>query len=50
VAVGGAGGLLGAVAPASLGALAATVGLGPTMWVLLLSPVALLVGVSRRRT
>jgi FSR family fosmidomycin resistance protein-like MFS transporter len=42
VAVGGIGGLVGAAVPALLGALAGAVGLGATMWVLLLAPIALL--------
>jgi FSR family fosmidomycin resistance protein-like MFS transporter len=49
VAVGGIGGAAGAAIPAALGALAGAVGLGATMWVLLLAPVALLTGVGRRR-
>jgi FSR family fosmidomycin resistance protein-like MFS transporter len=49
VAVGGVGGLAGAAVPAVLGALAGAVGLGPTMWLLLIAPVALLVGVRSSR-
>lgn len=49
VAVGGAGGVVGACVPAVLGAVAGAVGLGPTMWVLVLAPVALLVGLPSRR-
>lgn len=48
VAVAGIGGLAGAGVPAALGFMAGAVGLGPTMWLLLLAPVALLVGVPRR--
>lgn len=48
VAVAGIGGLVGAGAPAGLGFLAETLGLGPTMWLLLLAPAALLLGVPRR--
>ena len=48
VAVGGIGGLLGAAAPLILGVTAGAVGLGVTMWTLLLAPVALLVLVPRR--
>jgi FSR family fosmidomycin resistance protein-like MFS transporter len=47
VAVAGIGGLAGACVPAGLGFLAQTVGLGPTMWLLLLAPVALFAGVPR---
>ena len=49
VAVGGAGGILGACVPAALGAIAGGVGLGPTMWLLVIAPVALLVGLPSRR-
>lgn len=42
VAVGGIGGLAGALVPLVLGLVAESFGLGPTMWVLLLAPVALL--------
>jgi MFS transporter, FSR family, fosmidomycin resistance protein len=48
VAAGGLGGLAGAAVPAVLGALAGAVGLQPTMWLLLLAPVALLALVPRR--
>jgi FSR family fosmidomycin resistance protein-like MFS transporter len=48
VAVGGLGGLVGAGIPIALGALAAAVGLGATMWALLAAPVALLALVPRR--
>ena len=48
VAVGGFGGLLGAAVPLVLGLTAGAVGLGATMWTLLLAPVALLVLVPRR--
>jgi FSR family fosmidomycin resistance protein-like MFS transporter len=47
VAVAGVGGLAGACVPAALGFLAEAVGLGPTMWLLLIAPAALLVGVPR---
>ena len=47
VAVAGIGGLAGACVPAALGFLAQTLGLGPTMWLLLIVPAALLVGVPR---
>jgi FSR family fosmidomycin resistance protein-like MFS transporter len=49
VAVAGVGGFAGAAVPALLGFLAEDLGLGPTMWVLLLAPVALLTGVPSRR-
>lgn len=49
VAVGGVAGLFGSAVPAVLGALAGAFGLGSTMWVLLIAPVALLVGVRSRR-
>jgi FSR family fosmidomycin resistance protein-like MFS transporter len=42
VAVGGLGGLAGAAVPLLLGFLAGAAGIGATMWVLLLAPVALL--------
>jgi FSR family fosmidomycin resistance protein-like MFS transporter len=48
VAVGGFGGLLGAAVPLVLGVTAGAVGLGATMWTLLIAPVALLVLVPRR--
>ena len=48
VAVGGVGGLLGAAVPLVLGVTAGAVGLGATMWVLLVAPVALLALVPRR--
>jgi FSR family fosmidomycin resistance protein-like MFS transporter len=48
VAVAGLGGLVGAAVPAVLGFLAQSVGLGPTMWLLLLAPAALVAGVPRR--
>ena len=47
VAVAGIGGLVGACVPAALGFLAGAVGLGPTMWLLLIAPAALLAGVPR---
>jgi FSR family fosmidomycin resistance protein-like MFS transporter len=49
VAVGGLGGFLGAGVLAALGFAAQQLGLGVTMWLLLVAPVALLVGVPRRR-
>jgi len=42
VAVGGVGGLVGSAVPLLLGLAAGSVGLGPTMWLLLAAPVALL--------
>ena len=48
VAVAGIGGLAGAVVPAALGFLAGRVGLDATMWLLLLAPAGLLVGLPRR--
>jgi MFS transporter, FSR family, fosmidomycin resistance protein len=48
VAVAGVGGFAGAAVPALLGFLAERLGLGPTMWILLLAPVALLAGVPSR--
>jgi FSR family fosmidomycin resistance protein-like MFS transporter len=47
VAVAGIGGLAGACVPAALGFLAEAIGLGPTMWLLLIAPAALLAGVPR---
>ena len=47
VAVGGAGGIVGASVPLALGLVAGSVGLAPTMWILLLAPVALLLLVPR---
>lgn len=41
VAVGGVGGMVGACVPLALGFVAGAVGLGPTMWILLLAPLAL---------
>lgn len=49
VAVGGVGGIFGAAVPLAVGLGAGAVGLGPTMWMLLLAPVALLALVPRRR-
>jgi len=43
VAVGGIGGLVGACVPLGLGLVAGSIGLGATMWLLLLAPLALLV-------
>jgi FSR family fosmidomycin resistance protein-like MFS transporter len=43
VALGGIGGLVGALVPLVLGALAERAGLAPTMWLLLLAPIVLLV-------
>jgi MFS transporter, FSR family, fosmidomycin resistance protein len=48
VAVGGLGGLAGALVPLALGTLAQRAGLGATMWVLLAAPVVLLVLVPSR--
>jgi FSR family fosmidomycin resistance protein-like MFS transporter len=48
VAVGGIGGLAGALVPLALGLLAERAGLGTTMWVLIAAPVALLALVPRR--
>jgi MFS transporter, FSR family, fosmidomycin resistance protein len=48
VALGGIGGLVGAAVPLTLGFVAGAVGLGPTMWILLLAPLALVLGVPRR--
>jgi len=48
VAVAGVGGLAGACVPAALGFLAQAVGLGPTMWLLLIAPLALVLGVPQR--
>jgi MFS transporter, FSR family, fosmidomycin resistance protein len=42
VAAGGVGGLVGASVPLVLGFVAGAVGLGPTMWILLLAPLGLL--------
>ncbi len=41
IAVGGIGGLVGAVVPLVLGVVASSVGLQPTMWILVLAPVVL---------
>jgi FSR family fosmidomycin resistance protein-like MFS transporter len=48
VAVGGLGGIVGAAVPLSLGFVASNVGLGPTMWILMVAPLALLVAVPRQ--
>jgi MFS transporter, FSR family, fosmidomycin resistance protein len=48
VAVGGVAGLAGACVPLTLGFLAGAAGLAPTMWILLLAPVALLALAPRR--
>jgi FSR family fosmidomycin resistance protein-like MFS transporter len=48
VAAGGFGGLVGAAVPLALGVLAGRVGLASTMWILLLAPLALLLGFPRR--
>jgi FSR family fosmidomycin resistance protein-like MFS transporter len=48
VAVGGVAGIAGAAVPLALGLLAGAAGLAPTMWALLLAPVALLVLVPKR--
>lgn len=49
VAVGGVGGIFGAGVPLAVGVAAGVVGLAPTMWALLLAPVAVLALVPRRR-
>lgn len=49
IAVGSAGGMLGAVVPLALGVLADHAGLAPTMWLLVASPLLLLALVPRRR-
>lgn len=48
MAVGSVFGLVEALLPTLLGVIAERVGLGPTMWILLLGPVALVVGLPRR--
>jgi MFS transporter, FSR family, fosmidomycin resistance protein len=48
VAVGGAGGLLGACVPLVLGFVAGAAGLAATMWILMLAPVAVIALVPRR--
>jgi MFS transporter, FSR family, fosmidomycin resistance protein len=48
VAVGGAGGLLGASVPLALGFVAGQLGLAATMWILMLAPAALLALLPRR--
>jgi MFS transporter, FSR family, fosmidomycin resistance protein len=50
VAVGGIGGIVGAAVPLTLGLIASAIGLGATMWILLLAPLALAVGVPRRQS
>nr|MBA3331088.1 MFS transporter [Actinomycetota bacterium] len=50
IAVGSVGGLAGAAVPLLLGLAAERVGLGATMWLLLLAPVALLVGLPRSKS
>jgi MFS transporter, FSR family, fosmidomycin resistance protein len=47
VAVAGVGGFFGSGVPLALGLVAGAAGLGPTMWILLLAPLALLVGARR---
>jgi FSR family fosmidomycin resistance protein-like MFS transporter len=47
IAVGGVAGLCGALVPLGIGALAEVVGLGPAMWVLVASPVLLLLLIPR---
>jgi MFS transporter, FSR family, fosmidomycin resistance protein len=49
VAVGSVTGFAGALIPLGIGVLAGTIGLGTTMWLLLLAPLALLVGLPRER-
>jgi MFS transporter, FSR family, fosmidomycin resistance protein len=48
IAVGSAGGFAGALTPLGLGLIAGAPGLGPTMWLLLLAPLTLLVGLPRK--
>ena len=48
VAVGGIGGIVGAAVPLTLGFVASSAGLSATMWILLLAPVALLLGTPRQ--
>jgi fucose permease len=48
VAVGGVAGLVGASVPLTLGFVAGAAGLAPTMWILVLAPVALLALTPRR--
>jgi FSR family fosmidomycin resistance protein-like MFS transporter len=48
VAVGGIGGIVGAAVPLALGLVASAVGLGATMWILVLVPLAVALGVPRR--
>jgi MFS transporter, FSR family, fosmidomycin resistance protein len=47
VAVGGVGGLVASAVPLVLGAVAESAGLGPTMWILLLAPLALVTATAR---
>ena len=49
VAVGGLGGLVGAAVPLVLGFVASSAGLEPTMWILVLAPLALLTASRPRR-
>jgi FSR family fosmidomycin resistance protein-like MFS transporter len=49
VAVGGVANLAGSAVPAVLGVLAGAIGLASTMWLLLIAPVAVLMGVRSRR-
>jgi FSR family fosmidomycin resistance protein-like MFS transporter len=49
IAVGSVTGFVGGLIPLAIGLLAGLVGLGPTMWLLLLAPLALLVGLPRDR-
>lgn len=49
IAVGSLTGFAGALIPLVIGLLAGTIGLAPTMWLLLLAPLALLVGLPRSR-
>jgi MFS transporter, FSR family, fosmidomycin resistance protein len=50
VAVGGVGGLVGSAVPLAVGAAAGLIGLGATMWLLLLAPIALVALVPRAHT
>ena len=48
MSVSSAAGMVGSLAPLGVGLLAATVGLHAALWVLLISPVVLLIGIPRR--
>jgi MFS transporter, FSR family, fosmidomycin resistance protein len=49
IAVGSASGFVGGLIPLAMGVLAGMIGLGTTMWLLVLAPLALLVGLPRDR-